>query len=563
MIFNALYNIDPYKSLRVKTRVVKVGNISIGGDNPVRLQSMCNTSTLDTEATVAQAERIIRAGGELVRMSTASMKEVENMATIKELLRSRGYNTPLVADTHFKPELAVKAAQIIEKVRINPGNFIRSEIPASEKDYALELAKTEEKLLPLIEACRKHNTAIRIGSNHGSLAARIIHKYGDTPRGMVMSALEFLQIFRKYAFHDIVLSMKSSNTRIMIQAYRLLMHEMLKSGEVYPLHLGVTEAGAGDDGRIKSATGIGALLLDGLGDTIRVSLTEDPENEIPVAKALRDLMPSKLAEPTSRTHQIPFDPFNFTKRICNENILTKGTRSAVVIGKDDDSEFFVKNNSIYSSEGKKMQVHPVFVKSPADLNKSDPDQILFIDVKEIHTARKVMLELSKREIKHPVIAHFSGNHKNTERFISEAAAKSGLFLADGLADGIHLDHRGLNPQRLNGLGESILQASRARMFKTEFISCPGCGRTLFDLQKQAEKIRNKLSHLKGLRIGIMGCIVNGPGEMADADYGYVGSGKGKITLYKNREVVKRNIPESEALEELINLIKKHGDWVEA
>ncbi len=560
MIFDAYYNVDPYKHKRIETRVVKIGNIAIGGSNPVLLQSMCNTSTLDTAATVAQAEKIIKAGGELVRMATASMKEVENMARIKDVLRSKGYQTPLVADTHFKPELALRAAQIVEKVRINPGNFIRSKIPVNEKEYARELVETEEKLLPLIETCKKYNTAVRIGSNHGSLSERIIHKYGDTPNGMVMSALEFLNIFKKHNFHNIVLSMKSSNTRVMIHAYRILMHEMLKTGEVYPLHLGVTEAGAGDDGRIKSATGIGSLLLDGLGDTIRVSLTEDPEKEIPVAKNLRNLAPGSLSKPKKDAHSLPFDPFKFIKRFSIENDIAGGSRPAVVIGKNAVTEYFLQDNSVFSSKEKNIKLKAVTVENISDLKKINNAHILLLDVNLVHAARKVMLEVSKRKITLPVIVRFKGRHEDIDEFICEAAAKTGLFLADGLADGIYLDHHRLSAQRLKDLSESILQASRAAMFKTEFISCPGCGRTLFDLQKQSETIRNKLSHLKGLKIGIMGCIVNGPGEMADADYGYVGSVKGKITLYKNREVVKRNIPEDEALDELIKLIKKHGDW---
>lgn len=560
------YNIAPYRSLRVLTREVKVGNLIIGGKNPVRVQSMTNTSTLDVLATVNQAERIILAGGELVRFSVANKKEIDSLRQIKKELRQRGYQTPLVADTHFNADIARMAAEIVDKVRINPGNFFRSKKEYySKEDYNQELEKTEETLIPLIETCKKHNTALRIGSNHGSLSSRIIFQYGDTPMGMVASALEYVNICKKHDFYNIVLSMKSSNTRVMVQAYRLLMHQMLKSGVVFPLHLGVTEAGYGEDGRIKSAVGIGSLLLDGLGDTIRVSLTENPELEIPVAKQLRKLAPDEFASKPETTDYIPFNPFEYKRRKTIDVSGIGRNNPLIVAGNDPEFEYYLRDNSLYSSDGDVINANTLKIIESKDVDRAigiKEKKLIILRLETIQKARFQINKLNQAEDHSPIILQINSGIKNFEALSIDLASKAGAFLVDGLIDGLMIVNTNFNSSTLYELACSILQASRARIFKTEFISCPGCGRTQFDLHATAEHIRKSLGHLKGLKIGIMGCIVNGPGEMADADYGYVGAGKGKVTLYKNKQVIKSKVPEDKALHELIELIKFYGDWKE-
>lgn len=561
------YCANPYQPSRLLTREVKVGNLGIGGHNPVRLQSMTSTPTSDTTATVNQIECIIKAGGELVRMAVANKKEAENLGNIKKILMEKGYDTPLIADTHFNPDIAIRAAKFVEKVRINPGNYLISRRKYfSTQEYHDELKETEENLIPLIEKCKMHKTALRIGSNHGSLSGRIIYKYGDTPEGMVQSAMEFVNICIDHNFYDIILSMKSSNTRVMVQAYRLLVHEMLKKGVIFPLHIGVTEAGGGEDGRIKSSVGIGSLLLEGLGDTIRVSLTEEPANEIPVAKEIRELMPTTFKAKPDHVEKLPFDPFDYHHRKSHNNPIAGKDIPPVILGNNaSNADYLLKKEKIYYLSGKETDVSAVRIKDfeaeqLTSNNNYSSDSLLILEFTSVENTRKAFRTLDKNHIQIPVILYFHSGILNVPSFLYSASAYAGLFLIDGLPDGLYFEHPEMKESHLDELSRNILQASRARIFKTEFISCPGCGRTLFDLQKTTEQIKRSLSHLKGLKIAIMGCIVNGPGEMADADYGYVGAAKGKITLYKNKEIVKQNIPEDKALDELIKLIKENGDW---
>lgn len=623
---------------RFRTREVMVGNLGIGGDNPIRVQSMTTTDTMDTEATVAQSIRMIEAGCELVRITAPSMKEAENLANIKEELRKRGYDTPICADIHFTPNAAEIAATIVEKVRVNPGNYADKKkfetIEYTDESYQAELTRLRERFIPLVELCKKHGTAMRIGTNHGSLSDRILSRYGDTPHGMVESAMEFLRICREFDFHNIVLSMKASNTQVMVQAYRLLVATMMENGMDYPLHLGVTEAGEGEDGRIKSAVGIGTLLEDGLGDTIRVSLTEDPEFEIPVAQALvaRYEKPKAYAE-IEPYSEYPIDPFQHAKRYTSSVLNIGGDNVPRVIADLSNKEeivpanlfafgynysvdsdkwnltdlacdfLFIGNNQLgfeipgtlgivqnYDSWNSTKERHyPLFeVNNYLNANKRS-DVLNFISVKLADLQNDV---LSKLKSDSSVVLVLSSSQENPMQELRRAIAKlieNGLetpviirsdysldenacqlyaatdlggLLIDGLGDGCLITNHQIPNRTLNSTAFGILQAARARISKTEYISCPSCGRTLFDLQETTAKIRNRTDHLKGVKIGIMGCIVNGPGEMADADYGYVGTGKGKITLYKGQEVVRRNIPSEEALEALEELIKEHGDWVE-
>ncbi len=631
---------------RFKTREVNVGNIGIGGNNPIRIQSMTTTDTMDTEATVAQSIRMIEAGCELVRITAPSKKEAENLQNIKDELRKRGYNTPLVADIHFTPNAALIAAQIVEKVRINPGNYADKKkfesIEYTEEAYQEELERIREKFVPLIEICKKHNTAMRIGTNHGSLSDRIMSRYGDTPLGMVESALEFVRICRENDYHDIILSMKSSNPQVMVQAYRLLVHKMMQEGMNYPLHLGVTEAGEGEDGRIKSAMGIGTLLEDGLGDTIRVSLTEEPEFEIPVAKKLiakyENLSKNKKITSLQEISDYRINPFEYSKRetntvknigghhhpgvmadlslldsISQKTLFALGYRYNVNddkwnIGDMAADYIFTGNKTInfnlpgtlgvicFYQEWKKQKLpqHYPFL-SPKEFMASSPNEIsseinflyacnddlteefltklnntqnavLVIDTYHplgLQEQRLIFNKLIAKDIKTPVIIGRAYQNLSIEQLQLDASRDFGALLLDGLGDGIFIAAENCGSlSDVNQLAFGILQASRTRISKTEYISCPSCGRTLFDLQETTAKIRAVTNHLKGVKIGIMGCIVNGPGEMADADYGYVGTGVGKITLYKEKKVVKRNIPEDKAVEELIQLIKDNNDWVE-
>ncbi|MCB9182686.1 MAG: (E)-4-hydroxy-3-methylbut-2-enyl-diphosphate synthase [Flavobacteriales bacterium] len=628
---------------RWRTREVRVGSVGIGGTNPIRVQSMTTTDTMDTAATVAQSIRMIEAGCELVRITAPSRKEAENLQVIKEQLRAAGFETPLVADIHFTPNAAEIAARIVEKVRVNPGNYAdkkRFDVREyTDAEYADELDRIRERFTPLVRICKEHGTAMRIGTNHGSLSDRILNRYGDTPEGMVESAFEFLRICRDENYHEIVLSMKASNVQVMVQAYRLLVHRMMSEGWDYPLHLGVTEAGDGEDGRIKSAAGIGALLEDGLGDTVRVSLTEEPEAEIPVARGLvarctaragHDVIPEVARAPCNPfsherrlarevlnigarhvpvvmadlsnrkaitpaalfawgyRYSVPLDKWNITDQACDYAFIGKNTIDFEIpgtLGIIQEHATWLGNNGKerhYPFLNKReylggAQRHPhfnlVYATWP-DLDdafiaalKADSAAVLLIDTYNAHgmaEQRRLFFELIAQECPVPVIIGRAYGVITNDALVLDSSTDMGPLLIDGLGDGIFIaDEQGGREDLVCRTAFGILQATRTRTSKTEYISCPSCGRTLFDLQETTAKIRARTSHLKGVKIGIMGCIVNGPGEMADADFGYVGTGPGVITLYREKEVVKRNVPSAQAVDELIALIKEHGMWVEA
>lgn len=625
---------------RLKTREVKVGKVGVGGNNPIRVQSMTTTDTMDTEATVAQSIRMIEAGCEIVRITAPSKKEAENLANIKALLLEKGYDTPLVADIHFTPNAAEIAARIVEKVRVNPGNYADKKkfehIEYNDETYLAELERIRERFTPLVRICKEEGTAMRIGTNHGSLSDRILSRYGDTPEGMVESAFEFLRICRNEDYHDIILSMKASNTRVMVQAYRLLMARMIEEGWNYPLHLGVTEAGEGEDGRIKSAVGIGTLLEDGLGDTVRVSLTEEPEFEIPVAQDLVTRYNTRAVDQLPIPESLnEIDPYTYQKRKTTEihnvgssnvprvisdlskkeeikpaNLFGFGYRYSVDADKwnltDLATDFIYVGNKQIDFEipgtlgviqdyrtwkmAEKERHYPLFGQSEIGESESTSGtKFLQLDSKDIFDSgmidqlksmtetvviltssnphgmpekRAAIESLVGNKIDLPVVLKRDYSGLNESQFQIAASTDAGALLTDGLGDGIWITSDSQSDQVVNSTVFGLMQASRTRISKTEYISCPSCGRTLFDLQETTAKIRERTDHLKGVKIGIMGCIVNGPGEMADADYGYVGVGVGKITLYKGQEVVKRAIPSEQALDELIELIRAHGDWVE-
>ena len=642
---------------RLKTREVKIGNLLLGNDHPIRVQTMTTTDTMDTMATVEQSIRCIEAGAELVRITAPSKNEAENLQHIKDELRKRGYDTPLVADIHFTPNAAEIAARIVEKVRVNPGNYVDKkkfeQIDYTDAEYAEEIERIRERFTPLVKICKEYGTAMRIGTNHGSLSDRIMSRYGDTAIGMVESAMEFLRIARAEDYHNIMLSMKSSNPQVMVQAYRLLINHMMEEfGECYPLHLGVTEAGDGEDGRIKSAVGIGTLLEDGIGDTIRVSLTEDPELEIPVCKDIvkRYSPPApqrgELEDPADL--RLPYSPFEYNRRptfavsnigdkhvpiviadfsklenITRENLQDIGYTYDSATDKwnigDAAADYIFCNQPLnFDLPGtlKVILYHQAWLTAPdkekyvllLDAPQYLDDSIerstflnfvmidygwdeyalqqgeqLFAKLKEDKTAvicfsssnknamqniRSMFVDLMNKNIKNPAIIICDSSHATTDESLIHYSIEAGGLLLDGFCDGVcfghHYGNNKIAPQTklINSIAFGILQATRTRISKTEYISCPSCGRTLFDLQETTAKIRAVTNHLKGVKIAIMGCIVNGPGEMADADFGYVGSGVGKITLYKGKEVVKRNIDSNIAVDELINLIKENEAWVE-
>ena len=642
---------------RLKTREVKVGNLLLGNGHPIRVQTMTTTDTMDTLATVEQSIRCIEAGAELVRITAPSKKEAENLQHIKDELRRRGYDTPLVADIHFTPNAAEIAARIVEKVRVNPGNYVDKkkfeQIEYTDAEYAEEIERIRERFTPLVKICKEYGTAMRIGTNHGSLSDRIMSRYGDTAMGMVESAMEFLRIARSEDYHNIVLSMKSSNPQVMVQAYRLLINHMMEEfGECYPLHLGVTEAGDGEDGRIKSAIGIGTLLEDGIGDTIRVSLTEDPEFEIPVCKdiAKRYEAGSQKTEIGNQTSDIrlPYSPFEYNRRstfavsnigdkhvpvviadfskyekitpedlqsigysydaatdkwnigdaaadyiFCNQplDFDLPGTlkvllyHAAWLLAIDKEKYVLLLDAPQYLDDKLTRSAHLNFVMidySWDEYGKQKGDELM-AKLKEDKTAvicfstpnrnamqniRSMFVDLVNKGIKNPAIIICDSNHNSTDESLIHYSIEAGGLLLDGFCDGVSLGHhygnKNIPPQTklLNSIAFGILQATRTRISKTEYISCPSCGRTLFDLQETTAKIRAVTNHLKGVKIAIMGCIVNGPGEMADADFGYVGSGPGKITLYRGKEIVKRNVPSEVAVDELVNLLKENDAWVE-
>ena len=650
---------------RLITREVKVGNLIIGGGHPIRVQTMTTTDTLDTEKTVAQVIRCIQAGAELVRITAPSKKEAENLAAIKASLQKQGYNTPIVADIHFTPNAAEIAATIVEKVRVNPGNYVDKkkfeQIEYTDEQYLEEIDRIRERFTPLVLICKKHGTAMRIGTNHGSLSDRIMSRYGDTAMGMVESAMEFLRIARSCDYHNIILSMKSSNPQVMVQAYRLLIQQMQNEfNECYPLHLGVTEAGDGEDGRIKSAIGIGTLLEDGIGDTIRVSLTEDPELEIPVCKDLVKRYPAQRAANANAIpaiQKLTYSPFEYKRRDTIQ-VSTIGSKAVpVVIANfknkknivpadlkaigyiydqsidkwnitDAAADFIYTPQELLSFEVPgtlRVITSPALWEKASDTKKYVPlfdystflqatkksDTLNFVEIDcygasfpisdedlltiakdttvvfclssslshAMPAVRRMMIRLMELKIQSPVILMTHSNWQSTDEHLIHFATETGALFLEGMGDGIclgvsqsqvelekvsgrnYFTHHSIE-QFLNTTAFGILQATRTRISKTEYISCPSCGRTLFELQETTAKIRAVTNHLKGLKIAIMGCIVNGPGEMADADFGYVGSGVGKITLYKGKEVMKRNIDSAVAVDELILLLKEHNAWVD-
>ena len=654
---------------RIQTRPVKVGNLVIGGGHPVRVQTMTTTDTMDTEATVAQIIRCIEAGAELVRVTAPSKKEAENLANIKAILNSKGYTTPLVADIHFTPNAAEIAAKIIEKVRVNPGNYVDKkkfeQIDYTDAEYVEEIERIRERFTPLVLICKEHGTAMRIGTNHGSLSDRIMSRYGDTAIGMVESAMEFLRIARSLDYHQIILSMKSSNPQVMVQAYRLLIQQMQQEfNEIYPLHLGVTDAGDGEDGSIKSAIGIGTLLEDGIGDTIRVSLTEDPELEIPVCKDLvkrYQLNNSQEAAIVPAVTQLPYSPFEYKRNTTHavkniggkqvpvviadlSHLTTIQEADLIAIGYSYDAVtdkwaisdaaadyVFIGNTpltfnlpgtlniiaapAVCAKANLTDKYHPIMDATAYIALESKHPQLNFVQIdcysdqqpiadelllqiakdntvvfclssqrkNAMQAVRRMSIRLMQLSIQQPIILVTDSDWNTTDEHLIHFAIETGAVLLEGIGDGICLgltkaayeasvhgsNVSGRNyfnnasiEQLLNTTAFGILQATRTRISKTEYISCPSCGRTLFELQETTAKIRAVTNHLKGLKIAIMGCIVNGPGEMADADFGYVGSGVGKITLYKGKEVMKRNIDSAVAVDELILLLKEHNAWIE-
>ncbi|MFZ9956006.1 MAG: (E)-4-hydroxy-3-methylbut-2-enyl-diphosphate synthase [Flavobacteriales bacterium] len=617
-------NLTQYE--RWLTREVSIGDLKMGGKNPIRIQSMTTTDTMDTIATVEQTIRMIKSGCELVRITAPSIKEAENLANIKKELKARGYNVPLIADIHYTPNAAEVAARLIEKVRVNPGNYVDKKkfqtLEYTDSEYQQELDRIREKFSPLVKVCKEYGTAMRIGTNHGSLSDRIMSRYGDSPLGMVESAMEFLRICEDLNYHNIVLSMKASNTQVMVQAYRLLVKTMKENNMNYPLHLGVTEAGDGEDGRIKSAVGIGTLLEDGLGDTIRVSLTEDPEFEAPVAKALADryvgrekhaaIVPIKNYKVDSYNYQrretsavniiggknVPVVVVDLSelKEIKPANLFAVGYSYSVPNDKWTISDMavdyiYVGDNTVdfeipgtlgvIQNEGKvqKKERHYSVGKAGAqdflsvhahNLDivpslKNLKNTVVILKTTNTHgmaEQRAFFNALMENNIKIPIIVKREYAGLTPENFQLYSATDFGALLLDGLSDGVWISAKDIALQAQTSQAFGVLQATRTRISKTEYISCPSCGRTLFDLQETTAKIRAVTNHLKGVKIGIMGCIVNGPGEMADADYGYVGSGVGKITLYKGREVVQKSISSELAVDALIELIKEGGDWVE-
>lgn len=628
---------------RFVTREVSIGDLKLGAHNPIRIQSMTTTDTMDTLGTVEQSIRMINAGCELVRITAPSLNEAKNLELIKKELKARGYNTPICADIHFTPNAAEFAARVIEKVRVNPGNYADKKkfetIDYTDSAYEAELDRIRNRFTPLVKICKEYGTAMRIGTNHGSLSDRILSRYGDTPLGMVESAFEFLRICEDNNFHNIVISMKASNTQVMVQAYRLLVAKMMETDRNYPLHLGVTEAGDGEDGRIKSAVGIGTLLEDGLGDTIRVSLTEEPEFEIPVAKMLAERYTKRKNHKAIKAldSDLPYDPYEHNRRISREVINIGKTNVPRVIAdysmkteitvaslfgvgynysvpldkwnltdlavdyiflgdKNIDFEIpgtlgLICNSEHWLKNKHKERYYPLFCGEEyfRAAEKSDQLNFVAVDIDTLskdfickiqpetkvclvldsfnsHTMpelRRMGIELMLNSCNVPFIIKCNYTGLNESEFQLYSSTDLGGMFIDGFGDGIWIKQKDCVSNRVcNSTSFGILQATRTRISKTEYISCPSCGRTLFDLQETTQKIRERTDHLKGIKIGIMGCIVNGPGEMADADYGYVGTGPGKISLYKGKEVVKKNVTSETAVDELINLIREHGDWVE-
>lgn len=554
---------------RRHSSTVQIGNVPLGGDNPIRIQSMTSTSTLDTDASVAQCRRIFDAGADYVRLTAQGVREAHNIGEIRAALHAAGYTKPLVADIHFNPKAAFEAAATTDKVRINPGNFVDAartfkKLEYTDKEYAAELEKIRRAVVPFLAICREHHTAVRLGVNHGSLSDRIMSRYGDTPAGMVESAMEYLRIFREENFNDVAISIKASNTVIMVETVRRLVAEMDREDMHYPLHLGVTEAGDGEDGRIKSAVGIGTLLAEGIGDTVRVSLSEEPELEIPVARKLVDYI-------TAREGHAPISGC-FAKAY---NRIAPERRPTNAVGSIGGQNVPIVATTLCPADVAAIATKPDFFLSDVNWKAVDAsakaegfsdDDVLLLTSHHANPVGEIeafIHRLWDNGCKAPVVVRMSYDDADEEDVQVKAGADFGALLLNGLVDGIVLDAPNL-PNNADAVAYSfgILQAARRRTTKTEYISCPSCGRTLYDLQHAVKEIKAATSHLKGLKIGIMGCIVNGPGEMADADYGYVGAAVGKVSLYKGKECVERNVPQDIALTHLIDLIKANGDWTE-
>lgn len=555
---------------RRNTTEVNVGGTRLGGSNPVRIQSMASTSTMDTDASVAQALRIADAGAEYIRFTAQGVREAENLGEIRARLRDAGCDVPLVADIHFNPRAAFAAAQKVEKVRINPGNFVDPgrtfrKIEYTDSEYQAEIKRVDEALTPFLKLCKEHGTAIRIGVNHGSLSDRIMSRYGDTPAGMVESAMEFLRVCRKNDFHDVVISIKASNVVVMVETVRRLVRAMDAEDMHYPLHLGVTEAGDAEDGRVKSAVGIGTLLAQGIGDTIRVSLSEEPERELPVARALVDYVSGFAeGEPIAGEYSAGYDAVAPCRRATNAVGGIGGGNLPVVVGTVADANYpadsvpdmFVGTSDIRFVE---LDASQVLCSMP----KLAVEDVVLLTSRHVNKPAEMQAAIHAMDnagLHNPVVVSVRYAGVAAEDVMIRAAVDCGSILLNGLADGIMIQSDALDEAQCARLAYSILQSARLRFTRTEYISCPGCGRTLFDLQQTLARVKAATSHLKGLKIGVMGCIVNGPGEMADADYGYVGAGAGCVSLYKGKECVEKNIPADEAVEHLIELIKRCGDW---
>ena len=608
---------DYFNYSRRKSSVVNIGNTPLGDENPIRIQSMANVSTMDTEAAVRQAIRMIEAGAEYVRFTAQGEREARNLGEIRKELNAQGYTTPLVADIHFNPRAADAAAEEVEKVRINPGNYVDKVktfdlLEYTDEEYAAELQKIRDRFVPFLNICKEHGTAIRIGVNHGSLSDRIMSRYGDTPEGMVASCMEFLRICRDENFPDVVISIKASNTVVMVKTVRLLVRTMEAEGMHYPLHLGVTEAGDGEDGRIKSAVGIGTLLTDGIGDTIRVSLSEDPEAEMPVARKLVDYILERQGhKPITASLTPGYDPITATRRISRVAEGIGGNFPPIVISDRSNGDFEFDHLSMpdYIYIGaedpenlpdtfrmlvdahfwkERPNAFPYFIASEIEemkkfnsplkfirltfndltnrtleILKQDPTVVVVLSTHHrnaVGSQRAAMHKLMIAGCDVPVILHREYHETDKESLQLKSAADFGTLLLDGFGNGLMLQDDDCEATTTDSCMFGILQATRTRISKTEYISCPSCGRTLYDLQTTIARIKEATSHLKGLKIGIMGCIVNGPGEMADADYGYVGAGRGQISLYKGKECVLKNVAEEDAVERLVQLIKENGDW---
>lgn len=543
---------------RRHTTTTRVGNVLIGSGYPIRIQSMNNTSTNDIEGSAAQAERIAAAGADIDRLTAQGEREAHNMGEIRRLLRQRGCDMPLVADIHFNPKAAFAAAVEVDKVRINPGNFVDpgrvfKQLDYTDEEYSRELQKIENTFGPFLELCREHGTAVRIGVNHGSLSDRIMSRYGDTPAGMVESAMEFLRVAVKHDFNDIVISIKASNTVVMVHTVRLLVDAMNREGMHFPLHLGVTEAGDGEDGRVRSAVGIGTLLCEGTGDTIRVSLSEEPECEIPVARELSDYITARADAPSIPGEYAPgYNPVDPIQRATDGIGNVGGTNVPVVLGFDN-----IDAPLIYGDTADRNTLIAEATANPHSvmvIGSTHPNP-----VGEISAAIHAMTAAG---VRNPVIARLSYNGVTADKVVIRASADFGALLLNGLVDGIGIEADSLDEESKNRLALGILQAARRRISRTEFVSCPGCGRTMFDLQTTVKRVKEATSHLKGLKIAVMGCIVNGPGEMADADYGYVGAAAGNVSIYRGKTPVEKNIPSEQALDRLIALLKADGKWVE-